>query len=184
MATPFPVPNRALPRISLTNSVPWAGSLFVDPVAHRVMPSRACQGILRLGRIAPVDRSNLMSGSRGDAAERMRFGGRQFARVARINDRPQTIHEAGVPGQMVPMEWAAILLLEPDENDPGGPATLYRYSTAGALAGDTWHATLDSAYDQAEFEYREALSEWQAVPSEVANAHEWVKHLIAPPEPR
>jgi hypothetical protein len=47
---------------------------------------------------------------------------------------------------------------------------LDRYTVSGSAAGDTWHENLDHAKGQAEFEYGEAVSEWQEVPEDVQDA--------------
>jgi hypothetical protein len=44
---------------------------------------------------------------------------------------------------------------------------LYRYSSDGAFAGDTWHQSREDALDQATFEFGVALSTWAGVPDDV-----------------
>lgn len=47
---------------------------------------------------------------------------------------------------------------------------LYRYTANGGYAGDTWHANVDDALEQASFEFEEDLNEWQDVPEGVVDA--------------
>jgi hypothetical protein len=46
---------------------------------------------------------------------------------------------------------------------------LYSYPKDGAIAGDTWHLTLDDAKHQAQFQF--AISDWADVPEAVTDLH-------------
>ena len=70
------------------------------------------------------------------------------------------------PAKMLPV--ADVVLVVEDED---GGAMLFRYTTHGDFAGDTWHATVADAKDAVLDEYGDALIEWLEVPSEVADAH-------------
>jgi hypothetical protein len=61
------------------------------------------------------------------------------------------------------MDWPSALLIEADE--PG--AFLYRFTSNGALVGDTWHMTVAEAQEQTTYEYGELLSEWKPVPPDI-----------------
>jgi len=64
---------------------------------------------------------------------------------------------------------ADVVLIIADD-DPG--AMLFRYTTHGDFAGDTWHPTVEAAREQAEDEYGEALLlPWMDVPDEIKDAH-------------
>ena len=63
---------------------------------------------------------------------------------------------------------ADVILLVPDTD---GGAMLFRYTANGQFGGDTWHATIDDAREQAKFEYDEALEPWIDVPDDVEDAH-------------
>jgi len=54
-----------------------------------------------------------------------------------------------------------------EQDDPG--FLLFRYTTDGSFAGDTWHETVDHAKEQANFEFGNAVSEWSSVPDDVAD---------------
>lgn len=69
------------------------------------------------------------------------------------------------PSKMLPV--ADVVLLVPD----GDSAMLFRYTAYGEAAGDTWHASVVAARQQAADEYGESLGEWVDVPTEVADAH-------------
>jgi hypothetical protein len=51
-------------------------------------------------------------------------------------------------------------------------ATLFRYAADGEYCGETWHASVEEAMDEAAHEYGEAIiGPWQAVPEGEADAH-------------
>ena len=70
------------------------------------------------------------------------------------------------PEKMLPT--ADVVLVVPDE---GQGAMLFRYTAHGDFAGDTPHATVGEALEQAAFEYDDALGAWVEVPDEVKDAH-------------
>jgi len=43
------------------------------------------------------------------------------------------------------------------------PCMMYRYTDAGEFCGDTWHETLEDAFEQAEFEYGLFQRDFQVV---------------------
>ena len=47
---------------------------------------------------------------------------------------------------------------------------LDRYTNTGEFAGDTWHATLDDAIFQADFEFGQPASPWLSVPEGKSDA--------------
>ncbi len=102
---------------------------------------------------------------------------RLVALVGPIAGERQMVHTMGYPldpAKLLPMP--DVLLLEASE-DSG--VMLYRYTARGEFAGDTWHKTIEDAWDQAVFEYRDALSRWAEVPAEVADAHAYAVHCAA-----
>lgn len=70
------------------------------------------------------------------------------------------------PSKMLP-EADVVLLV----TDAEGSAMLFRYTAHGEAAGDTWHASPDSAREEALEEYGEALGVWEPVPAEIMDAH-------------
>lgn len=52
-----------------------------------------------------------------------------------------------------------------DETQDG--VFLYRYDIRGECVGDTWHANIQDAKEQAAYEYEATLGEWQVVPQEI-----------------
>jgi hypothetical protein len=70
------------------------------------------------------------------------------------------------PAKMLPV--ADVVLVVPDDD---GSAMLFRYTAHGELGGDTWHATVADAREQAADEYGDALIAWLEVPPEVTDAH-------------
>ena len=78
------------------------------------------------------------------------------------------------PAKMLPL--ADVLLLESSE-DSG--VMLYRYTTQGESAGDTWHETIADAKEQAIFEYRDAVGQWFEVPPDVSDAHAYAVRCAA-----
>lgn len=75
--------------------------------------------------------------------------------VLRLPESPESDPES--------MPWPSVLVIE--EREDG--VFLDRLTDAGASAGDTWHASVDDAKEQALDEYDGLLTEWKAVPSEV-----------------
>lgn len=39
------------------------------------------------------------------------------------------------------------------DGEPSQPCMMYRYTQAGEFCGDTWHETLQAAFEQSEYEY-------------------------------
>ncbi|HUF28422.1 MAG TPA: hypothetical protein VMM18_15705 [Gemmatimonadaceae bacterium] len=76
-------------------------------------------------------------------------------------------HRVIQPDKLLPL--ADVLLIVADD-EPG--VMLFRYTTYGESAGDTWHATVDEARAHAEYEYGNALIlPWMDVPEDVADPH-------------
>ena len=99
------------------------------------------------------------------------------ALVGAIQGERRTFHTGGyplVPEKMLPLP--DVLLIDTEE---GSGVMLYRYTVHGEFGGDTMHATVDAAKQQASFEYREALGEWIEVPSDVADAHRFAVQYAA-----
>jgi hypothetical protein len=80
----------------------------------------------------------------------------------------QTIGHPLAPEKMLPV--ADVLLLVADA-DPG--AMLFRYTAHGDFGGDTWHASVEEAQEQAAYEYGDALGVWIQVPDDIADPHEF-----------
>jgi hypothetical protein len=94
---------------------------------------------------------------------------RSLALIGPLAGRRRVIHTAGFPidpAKMLPSPDVILLIAGPDPT-----AMLFRYTAHGEFGGDTWHASVDSARDQAAQEYEDALGEWVDVPEEVADAH-------------
>jgi hypothetical protein len=78
-------------------------------------------------------------------------------------------HTAGFPLDPAKMLPVADVVLVVADDDAG--AMLFRYTVNDDLGGDTWHATVAEAQEQAAYEYGDALLPWIEVPSEVEDAH-------------
>jgi hypothetical protein len=79
-------------------------------------------------------------------------------------------HYSGLPPELTGdsdkrmlMESPAFLVIEENRNG----VFLYRYDSHGKCVGDTWHANIQEAKQQALYEYETALAEWQMVPPSV-----------------
>jgi hypothetical protein len=71
------------------------------------------------------------------------------------------------PAKMLPL--ADVVLVVAGED---GGAMLFRYTAHGEPGGDTWHATVEEAQEQATYEYDDALVlPWIEVPTDVMDAH-------------
>jgi hypothetical protein len=94
---------------------------------------------------------------------------RFVALVGALTVERRVAHTAGFPldpEKMLPL--ADVVLVVADD---GGVAMLFRYTAHGDFGGDTWHATVAEAQEQAVYEYGDALIPWIEVPSEVSDAH-------------
>jgi hypothetical protein len=94
---------------------------------------------------------------------------RSVALVGAMARERRAAHTAGFPldpEKMLPL--ADVVLVVADDN---GSAMLFRYTAHGEFGGDTWHATVAEALEQAADEYGDALAPWIEVPSEIADAH-------------
>lgn len=78
------------------------------------------------------------------------------------------------PTKMLP--FADVVLLVSDA-EPG--AMLFRYTAHGEFGGDTWHASVTAAWEQATEEYGAALGAWVEVPPDVADAHAYAVQYAA-----
>jgi hypothetical protein len=80
----------------------------------------------------------------------------------------KTSHTLRVPGiepvsdhpTEIPLPRADVLIIE--EEAEGG-VLLLRYTCRGAFGGDTWHASVEDAKAQAQFEFDGDLSAWRMV---------------------
>jgi hypothetical protein len=72
------------------------------------------------------------------------------------------------------MPQAAVLVLM---RDPYGSIFLYRFDSAGAFSGDTWHQDVVEAKRQATFEYGNAVGDWHAVPDDITDIGAFVRSL-------
>jgi hypothetical protein len=94
---------------------------------------------------------------------------RSLALVGALTGARRAQHTAGFPldpEKMLPL--ADVVLIVADDD---GGAMLFRYTAHGEFGGDTWHATVAEAQEQAAYEYGEALVPWVEVPEDVADAH-------------
>ena len=70
------------------------------------------------------------------------------------------------PSQMLPVPDVVLMIAGPE---PG--AMLFRYTAHGEFGGDTWHPSMESAGEQATYEYEDALGEWVHVPEDIEDPH-------------
>jgi len=94
---------------------------------------------------------------------------RSIALIGALHGGRRAAHTAGFPLEPEKMLPEPDVVLMVADDDPGG--MLFRYTAHGEFGGDTWHATLAAAEEQAAFEYGDALGPWVEVPSEVTDAH-------------
>jgi hypothetical protein len=95
---------------------------------------------------------------------------RSFALVGALTSERRAEHTAGYPldpAKMLPLADVVLVVADGD----GGGAMLFRYTAHGEYGGDTWHATVAEAYEQAVYEYGDALVMWIQVPDDVVDAH-------------
>jgi hypothetical protein len=92
-----------------------------------------------------------------------------MALVGALARERRAVHTAGFPLDPEKMLPLADVVLVVADDDAG--AMLFRYTAHGEFGGDTWHATVAEAQEQAAYEYGEALVPWTEVPSDVTDAH-------------
>lgn len=56
---------------------------------------------------------------------------------------------------------------------------LFRYTAHGKFGGDTWHDSLETAREQVDYEYGDALGKWVHVPQELEDAHAYAVQYAA-----
>ena len=71
----------------------------------------------------------------------------------------RTLHTVAGPGGPEAIPDPSSLKIEPPEKEGDG-YLLLRLDASGTCLADTWHATLEEAKTQAEFEYEVAPSAW------------------------
>lgn len=95
-----------------------------------------------------------------------------YAVVGRVKDWPKVAHFWGRPPDAADsdererMAWPRVVIIE---GNPEGGFMLNRFCSDGTFSGDTWHATLEDAKDQADYEYEGVLSDWQEIPAGVVD---------------
>lgn len=101
---------------------------------------------------------------------------RLFAVLGGINFPVRTKHYLGLPPELSEGEDKRELLPVPRFlfiEASVDSVFLYRYAADGSFSGDTWHANVDDAKHQAEYEYGEAVGNWREVPRHVEDAVEF-----------
>jgi len=89
--------------------------------------------------------------------------------VGALAGERRAAHTAGFPlepEKMLPLPDVVLVVAD----DRGG-AMLFRYTAHGEFGGDTWHASVEEAQEQAAYEYGDALVPWIEVPSDIKDAH-------------
>lgn len=97
--------------------------------------------------------------------------------VGPLEGRRRVTHTAGYPidpSKLPPAPDVILLIADPERG-----AMLFRYTAHGALAGDTWHASVDDAREHAIYDYSDALGDWVDVPEEVEDAHAYAVQYAA-----
>jgi hypothetical protein len=90
---------------------------------------------------------------------------------------PRVRHVLGFPSELAGDDEVARQLPPPDvvviEEESQGNVFLYRLTRSGEPCGDTWHQSIEDARYQADYEYGDALGEWQDIPHEASDAREF-----------
>jgi hypothetical protein len=87
---------------------------------------------------------------------------------------PRTLHYSGLPvaedtgkPSRGKLPIANVVVIEQEVD---GSAAVNRYTADGEFAGDTWHPSLDEAFEQVGFEFGEGLGLVQVIPDGVKDA--------------
>jgi hypothetical protein len=94
---------------------------------------------------------------------------RLLALIGAFTGPRREFHTGGhplIPEKMLPLADVVILVAN---DEPG--AMLFRYTAHGEFGGDTLHASVAEAKQQAADEYGAALLPWEEVPPEVTDVH-------------
>jgi hypothetical protein len=113
-----------------------------------------------------------MSGTH-DASELVRLYA--FVKAQALDRRVH--HYLGFPAELADgqsdqalLAWPEVLVI--DEESPGN-VSLYRLTSSGDPAGDTWHKSVEDAFEQVAYEYGELAGPWKEIPSGVADAFDY-----------
>jgi hypothetical protein len=102
---------------------------------------------------------------------------RTLALIGALDGGRRAVHTTGFPLDPAKMLPEADVVLLTASDDPG--AMLFRYTAYGEVGGDTWHASIADAREQAAEEYGEALGPWEPVPDDVDDAHAFAVRYAA-----
>lgn len=98
----------------------------------------------------------------------------KYAILKELTGSPKVRHSVGLPAalgghpQQLPISAMIILRAELDG------FFLYRLSSTGQPAGDTWHSSEEDALEQAEFEFGVRIGEWRTIPLTETDPHAFV----------
>ena len=107
---------------------------------------------------------------------------RQFATLRATTSEPKVRHLMGFPPELVPGAGEQVLLPEPEllvidgESEQG--FFLYRLTRSGEFGGDTWHASIEEALEQAKFEYSDRIGGWHDIPVGAPDACDYAVSVI------
>lgn len=144
---------------------------------HHLVDLHPDTGYIRINYVVPI---RIRKNQRANTDDASLIGTRSYqgALVLPTNHPPLVAHMLGTPPdlqeeliapQLLP--WPQVLVLR---ERPDG-VFLERWTATGDYAGDTWHETLDQAYQQAHYEYGDLLGSWQAVPPDVKDVMHWLQ---------
>lgn len=107
---------------------------------------------------------------------------RLFAKVAQSEGSFAVKHYQGMPPELIggeetrtPLPRASVLLIE---EQPSG-IYLFRLTSGGRIAGDTWHQTIEDAKYQAEYEYAGTLADWEVIPVDVTDPIQFIMDRLS-----
>jgi hypothetical protein len=107
----------------------------------------------------------------------MKYRNIYVAKLLALPFRKKTKHYFGLPPELARGEDSRQEMIRPTylaiKVSPEG-FFLYRYTSQGLFAGDTWHETLEDAKHQAHFEFGDFISDWQEIPSSNDNPIEFI----------
>ncbi len=108
---------------------------------------------------------------------------RLVAVVQATDIHPETRHSSGMPPGLAPADeeserlpWPRILLIEGKADG----VFLVRLTEDGRFSGDTWHANVDEAKEQAEREYGPLVGIWREVPLTIQDDVQIARFALSP----
>lgn len=92
-----------------------------------------------------------------------------YTYLIKLPENQETFHYAGDLSHQELLPMPDLLIIE---ERPEG-IFLVRYKLDGTEVGDTWHESIKDAKDQADYEYKDNINEWQQIPDKIKSSFDY-----------